>query len=265
MSMALIPALAALGRRAAVRLTPEGPADPELSVSPTPAAGATIVVGYGRVGKVVCALLKEHGRPFLAVDLDAVGVSRDRRQGHAVYYGDASNASFLKSCGIGQASALIITLNNADAIDAVVDNVRQIRPDIPIFSRARDAAHARHLYALGVTDAVPETIEASLQLLGDGAGGHRRADRAGHRLDPRQARRVPGGTPGRGAPLGRGTEDVIDTPSGRAGSLPAGIRLTMTPQSPAMVGASFRAPLLRDTCRTDRDCRNPHELRFDLN
>ena len=29
-------------------------------------------------------------------------------------------------------------------------------------SRARDADHARHLYQIGVTDAVPETIEASL-------------------------------------------------------------------------------------------------------
>ena len=28
----------------------------------------------------------------------------------------------------------------------------------------KDAAHARHLYAEGVTDAVPETVEASLQL-----------------------------------------------------------------------------------------------------
>ena len=31
-------------------------------------------------------------------------------------------------------------------------------------ARARDAAHAKKLYALGATDAVPETIEASLQL-----------------------------------------------------------------------------------------------------
>ena len=30
--------------------------------------------------------------------------------------------------------------------------------------RARDAPHAAHLYAIGATDAVPETIEASLQL-----------------------------------------------------------------------------------------------------
>ena len=35
---------------------------------------------------------------------------------------------------------------------------------IPLIVRARDAEHARKLYDLGATDAVPETIEASLQL-----------------------------------------------------------------------------------------------------
>jgi CPA2 family monovalent cation:H+ antiporter-2 len=45
-----------------------------------------------------------------------------------------------------------------------VRQVRALRSDVVIVSRARDAAHARHLYAIGVTDAVPETIEASLQL-----------------------------------------------------------------------------------------------------
>ena len=33
-----------------------------------------------------------------------------------------------------------------------------------IVARAHDAEHARHLYTLDVTDTVPETIEASLQL-----------------------------------------------------------------------------------------------------
>ena len=42
--------------------------------------------------------------------------------------------------------------------------MRAMRPDVLIVSRARDADHARRLYALGATDAVPETIEASLQL-----------------------------------------------------------------------------------------------------
>jgi CPA2 family monovalent cation:H+ antiporter-2 len=41
---------------------------------------------------------------------------------------------------------------------------RAERGDLLIVVRARDAGHAAHLYALGATDAVPETIEASLQL-----------------------------------------------------------------------------------------------------
>jgi CPA2 family monovalent cation:H+ antiporter-2 len=164
LSMALIPALDAAGRRLAKRLQREAEPDPELAVEPVPETGATLVVGHGRVGKVVCAMLKSHGRPYLACDLDAVAVSRDRRQGGAVFYGDASSLSFLTACGIRDAAAVIVTINDPAAIDAVVAMVRQVRPDIPIFSRAKDAAHARHLYAMGVTDAVPETIEASLQL-----------------------------------------------------------------------------------------------------
>jgi CPA2 family monovalent cation:H+ antiporter-2 len=63
-----------------------------------------------------------------------------------------------------EAPALIVTIHDQAAIDEIVKVARAIRPDIAIISRARDAAHARHLYAVGVTDAVPETIEASLQL-----------------------------------------------------------------------------------------------------
>jgi len=41
---------------------------------------------------------------------------------------------------------------------------RQARPDLVIVARARDARQAGRLYELGATEAVPETVEASLQL-----------------------------------------------------------------------------------------------------
>ena len=61
-------------------------------------------------------------------------------------------------------AAVIVTIHDRGGIDEIVRVVRELRPDMLIVSRARDATHARHLYAIGVTDAVPETIEASLQL-----------------------------------------------------------------------------------------------------
>ena len=109
-------------------------------------------------------MLKNHGVAYTAVDNDAVTVTEDRARGHAVYFGDATSPSFLKVCGLMEASAVVITIHTHARIDEIVNEIRARRSEIPIFSRARDAEHARHLYGIGVTDAVPETIEASLQL-----------------------------------------------------------------------------------------------------
>jgi CPA2 family monovalent cation:H+ antiporter-2 len=163
-TMALTPALSFVGRRFASRLRAPGVMAAELTARPVGRQKHAIVVGYGRVGKVVCALLKEHGIPYIAADDDAPTVTRDRRDGHDVYYGDACDPKFLEICGLASAAGVIITIHTPNLIDEVVAHVRAIRPDLLIVSRARDADHARHLYQLGVADAVPETVEASLQL-----------------------------------------------------------------------------------------------------
>jgi K+:H+ antiporter len=163
-TMALLPLLSHLARRFASRLRAAGVTPSELMMRPTGRQRHAIVVGYGRVGKVVCALLKEHGIPYIAADSDASTVTRDRRDGHDVYYGDAADPKFLEICGLADAAGVIITIHTHHLIDDIVEHVRALRPDVLIVSRARDADHARHLYRLGATDAVPEAIEASLQL-----------------------------------------------------------------------------------------------------
>lgn len=164
-SMALIPALDRLGGLATARLQPAPPIDPAVREKPpAPTARTVIVVGYGRVGMLVGEMLQRHDVPFIAVDSDAREVGALRRQGHPVYFGDARQPGFLETCGLGEAAAVVLTLHTADAIDDIAARVKALRPDMTVIARARDANHAKRLYALGVTDAVPETIEASLQL-----------------------------------------------------------------------------------------------------
>jgi monovalent cation:H+ antiporter-2, CPA2 family len=165
LTMALIPLLSSLARRVTSRLEEKRPLDPVLTlVPPVGVKGRAIVVGHGRVGQVVCDMLEAHKFPFLATDRDPTAVAAYRRRGREVYYGDATSPAFLRSCGLMEAAAVIVTIHDQAAIDEIVRVVRALRPDVPIVSRARDATHARHLYTVGVTDAVPETIEASLQL-----------------------------------------------------------------------------------------------------
>ena len=165
LTMAAIPLLALLARRITAGMEARRAVDPVLAVGPpSDTRKRAIVVGHGRVGQIVCEMLERHKVSFLAVDSDPAAVAAYRRRGREVYYGDANNAAFLMSCGLMHATAVIVTIHGQAAIDEIVRIVRKIRPDIPIVSRARDATHARHLYKIGVTDAVPETIEASLQL-----------------------------------------------------------------------------------------------------
>ncbi len=164
LTMALIPVLALVANRCSALLKVQNKLDPALTELPVPQTRHAIVVGHGRVGKVVCTLLKQHRVAYTAADHDANSVSEDRAQGHTVYYGDATNPAFLKVCGLMDASGVVITIHTRSLINDIVQEVRKARPDILVVARARDAEHARHLYAIGVTDAVPETIEASLQL-----------------------------------------------------------------------------------------------------
>jgi len=162
-TMALTPLLAAAARRLAVVMHKDSPSDPALSAVP-PSEAHAIIVGYGRVGQVVSGLFKELKVPFIATDIDPHVVARARRNGDAVYFGDAGDPEFLRVCGLAETTGIVITINDRHSIDAIVQEVRAQHPDVLIVSRAKDAVHASHLYSVGASDAVPETIEASLQL-----------------------------------------------------------------------------------------------------
>lgn len=165
LSMLAIPVLGALASRLP-RLT--AASDAELAQLPVLAEEAgphkVIIVGFGRVGQLVGEMLSLHEIPFLAIDTNAGNVKAWRRAGIDIYWGNAARAEFLLRCGLAKTRALIVTVDAPAASEEIVQLARGLREDLTIVARARDAEHATRLYGIGVTDAVPETIEASLQL-----------------------------------------------------------------------------------------------------
>ena len=69
-------------------------------------------------------MLDRHKFEYLAVDNNAAAVPEQRRLGRTVYYGDATNPEFLKSCGLMEAAAVIVTIGEAKGIDEIVAEVR---------------------------------------------------------------------------------------------------------------------------------------------
>ncbi|MDQ0466528.1 CPA2 family monovalent cation:H+ antiporter-2 [Caulobacter ginsengisoli] len=164
LSMFLLPFLAQLGARLGGR--PGASAGLNLAADPPDRIDgpAVIVVGYGRVGRLVGDMLSRHEVAWVAAERDPALVEPGRRAGHAIFFGDASRHEFLERCGLESARALVVTMDSPEGAEAVVAAARELHPDLKIVARARDARHAKRLYELGATDAVPETIEASLQL-----------------------------------------------------------------------------------------------------
>ena len=164
LTMVTIPLLIRVLGRDAPYARPDEAAFPGLTPQHDDGLERVIIVGYGRVGQLVADMLARHKLEFLAIDGDPALVAKERSRGKMIFYGDATRIDLLRRCGIQRARALVVTLDNAEAVESVVRAARSERPDLTIVARARDAAHASKLYDLKVTDAVPETIEASLQL-----------------------------------------------------------------------------------------------------
>ncbi len=165
LTMAAIPLLATLGDWIAPRLGPAPAIDPALL--PPQTSGnepRAIIAGFGRVGQMVAAMLDVHKVAYVAIDRDPDRVAQERARGRPVYYGDMTQIELLRRLHLDTAQALVVTLDEPTEADALVVGARAERSDLLIVVRARDAGHAAHLYRIGASDAVTETIEASLQL-----------------------------------------------------------------------------------------------------
>jgi CPA2 family monovalent cation:H+ antiporter-2 len=163
-TMLLTPYLARLSRKASSRVR-NAAAVADGHAEPGPAeAGRIIVVGYGRVGRILGDILKKQDKPFIGIEIDPEAVRKARKAGHNLVYGDATQSAFLRKCGLAEAPALVVTMHDAAAAEHVVAAARAERADIPVIVRARDAEHAVRLFKLGASDVVREVLEASFEI-----------------------------------------------------------------------------------------------------
>ncbi|WP_296613292.1 cation:proton antiporter [Sphingomonas sp.] len=162
LGLTLTPALAEIGHAVARRLEARETLAPDLQLAEQ--GPGTVVIGFGRVGRMVADMLREHGQPYIAVEADIDTVNAARRDGYSVLFGDVARSELVDRLNLGRAKALVLTMDDPVLTAHLTKRVRGWVPNLTILARARDASHAAELYRAGVTDAVPETLESSLQL-----------------------------------------------------------------------------------------------------
>jgi len=157
--LTVTPLLARLGRRIG-RSVEGGVSEPRIE----DVAGRAIIVGFGRVGQLVADMLSAHGKAYVAIDSDPDLVRTAQTRGYSATFGDIATSGAIERLGIADAPAVILTMDEPVAMQRLVKQLRRQFPELPIIARARDPHHAAQLYRAGASDAVPETLESSLQL-----------------------------------------------------------------------------------------------------
>ncbi len=127
--------------------------------------GHVILVGYGRVGKLIAAELKGDGRAFLVIE-DQRDIARQAQDtGVPVLIGNALNAQTLKAAGIEKAAKLLIAIPEGFEGGGIAERAKALAPQLPTIARAHSDEEVEHLKKLGADEVVMGERETASRMI----------------------------------------------------------------------------------------------------
>jgi K+:H+ antiporter len=108
-----------------------------------------VLVGYGRVGRIIAEALKENGTPYLVVDERAEAVAPLKAEGVFAVEGTAAEPGVLEAVNLPAARWLISAIPNPCEASDLVERARAANPSILIVARAHSEAEVSHLEGFG--------------------------------------------------------------------------------------------------------------------
>ena len=127
---------------------------------PTALAGHAVLVGYGRVGKLIAEGLKDRALPLLVVEEGTVG---DPDVEHI--RGNAAKDDVLAAANLPAAKLLLVAIPQAFEAGRIVQQARKANPGLPIIARAHFDGEVDHLLGLGATQVIMGEREIALAML----------------------------------------------------------------------------------------------------
>lgn len=163
LSLFLTPLLARIASHAGQKL--RGHETGELHTGwPAEQSGHVILIGYGRVGRLVGEILSAENIPWVAVDSDSIVVAAARKLNLPVWYGDGHHKSLLEKLSISSARGVVVTAHTAEMVERILALLQQHWPKVAVSARVRDRSQARRLLANYRFEAAPENLALALQL-----------------------------------------------------------------------------------------------------
>ncbi|MBY0310627.1 MAG: cation:proton antiporter [Phycisphaerales bacterium] len=123
-----------------------------------------IIAGYGPVGRVVDAMLRDAQMDTVIIDMNIATVQSLAKSGRSALYGDATQSAILQQAGIARATHLIVTLPGVESLATLVLHARELNENVEVIVRTRYLADGDGLRAAGAADVVFDEGETGISL-----------------------------------------------------------------------------------------------------
>lgn len=145
------------------RLMPEVVVDDSGMETPKDAVGTALLIGFGRFGQIVSQPLLARGYSVTTIDNDPEMIRVAASFGFKVYFGDGARLDILHAAGAGNASLILVCVDDRTAATRMVELVRHEFPNALLLARAYDREHGLELVKAGVDYPVRETFESAIK------------------------------------------------------------------------------------------------------
>lgn len=132
---------------------------------PTKLSHHAVLIGYGRVGRVVGEGFKASGVPFLVIEDGPEALEKLRAEGVETIEGNAAEDRVLDAANLPQARILLVAIPNSFEACQIVKHARAVNPQLKIVARAHFDAEVEHLLGYGANTVVMGEREIAHSML----------------------------------------------------------------------------------------------------
>jgi CPA2 family monovalent cation:H+ antiporter-2 len=118
------------------------------AAQPVGSPGHAVVIGYGRVGRQICADLTARSVPVIVIELEDSGTPAPA-SGVRLVTGNAASPDLLALADLAHAAWLFVAIPDAFEAGQIVEQARAVNARLQIVTRAHSEEAAEHLSHLG--------------------------------------------------------------------------------------------------------------------
>lgn len=113
-----------------------------------------IIIGYGRVGRLVGSTLQQRDQPFVVLEDEPEIVQTLREQGIPALCGNGAAPGIMQAANIATARWLLVAIPDALEAGQIIEHARKLNPQIEVVARAHSDAQIAHLEKHGASHTI---------------------------------------------------------------------------------------------------------------